>query len=97
MQEKIECLFLYGGIGKEDYLKVRPMIDESNRKTVLALSGFATVLILFMLISSMSVSGVGMNKIVYAAGAIISPLMFLAALFFIKKNQKLTPILVSMA
>ena len=97
MQEKIKCLFLYGGIGKEDYLKVRPMIDESNRKTVLALSGFATVLISFMLVSSMSVSGVGMNKIVYAAGAIISPLMFLAALFFIKKNQKLTPILVSMA
>jgi len=97
MQEKIKCLFLYGGVRKEEYEKIRPMIDESNRKTVIALSGIATLLISFMLMSSTKVDGVSMNKIVYTAGAIISPMILFIALFYAKERRKTVCLLVSVA
>lgn len=83
--EVIKNILLYAGVNREDYEAVKPEITRINRIMVIAISGFASVLILAMYISSLFVEGIAINQKVYQIGLIVTFVFFIAATVLTKK------------
>ena len=93
MLEKTKNLLLYAGISKEEYERIKPKIIESNRVMTIAVSGFATAMILVMLVSSLFIKDVRMNRFIYTIGLIISLALFVVSFFFKKYDSFVTPLM----
>ena len=83
--EKLTELMLYGGLKKEQYHMIAPDIDESNRKTIVLLSG-ACALVYGIRLSMFFLKVPDINKIIFLTGVLLFGV--LAALnHFLKKNR----------
>lgn len=90
---KISNLLFYAGIERENYRKIRPKIEEANRRAVVTVSCFATVLIFAVFVSSLFVDGVRMNRGVYTVGFIVSLLLFICSILASKLKIPITPLI----
>ena len=83
--EKLTELMLYGGLKKEQYHMIASDIDESNRKTIVLLSG-ACALVYGIRLSMFFLKVPDINKIIFLTGVLLFGV--LAALnHFLKKNR----------
>ncbi|MBQ3409875.1 GGDEF domain-containing protein [Candidatus Saccharibacteria bacterium] len=96
-KHRIRNLLLYIGINRDNFMEILPEINHANRVMVLAISGFATLLITVMLIASFFVEGVSMNRHVYMLGTAISLALFLTAWSPAKRYPVLVNLLVTLS
>lgn len=91
IMEKIRIALLYAGVDKADYEKVRPKIASTDRTMVQVISALATVLIVFMFVSTLFVGGVKMNRAVYGAGSIVSLVLFISSIALKEDDRLVMP------
>ena len=87
MKEKIKRFLLYAGAEKESYSLAKPDIITYNRKTVVLISGCATLLIAGMLMSTLYLEGVKSNQIVYAIGFAATLTIFILSCVCGKRHE----------
>ena len=94
MLREIKNAFVYAGVDRNSFERVRPQIQKANLTMTTILSLFATILIAAMLIASLAPSGVMQNKQVYLLGLIASLAILILSLTFAKRSDALVTWLV---
>ena len=84
-------VFLYSGANKNEYERIKPKIAAADRRMVQVISLLATILIAGMFVTAMFVSGVGMNRVVYGIGTIVSLVLFIGSVVFRHNNRLVIP------
>ena len=97
MKEKLKDILFYGGVDEASYENVKDEINHVNRTLVNVVSGLASVLITALFLLSYSLSGIGMNHMVYGIGSAISILMLIASLLFAEKYPRIIGALVHLS
>ena len=91
---KLKNAFLYAGVDRLSFERVKPKIRYRNRVMTTVLSAIATVLIMIMFISSFEAEGVKQNRIVYALGILMSMFVLMLSVTLAKKHYWMITILV---
>lgn len=86
MFEKIRNLFLYTGIDRFSYERVRDRILKTNRIFIIMLTSFSTILIAAMLIFSLNSEAVSQNRFVYQFGLVFSFLILILSITVANKH-----------
>ena len=94
MFTKLKNAFLYAGVDRNNYNRVKSQIQKANLATVTILSAFASVLIAVMFISSFNSKGIQQNKSVYILGLIMSLTILILSKSIAKKHYVLVTFLV---
>lgn len=94
MFTKLKNAFLYAGVDRTNFNRVKSQIQKVNLTMTTVLSSFASVLIAAMLVSSFSSEGTRQNKIVYILGLIMSIAILLLSKTLAKKHYALATFLV---
>lgn len=74
-RERIKNALLYGGVGRDNYERVKPTIIKENRTMLKITSTAATILIFIMLVHSHLVEEPGVGRIVHVLALLISSVL----------------------
>ena len=91
---KLKKLFLYGGLEKEEYLRLLPQIHEENRRLLRVFSMIAAVMFLLLLIVSVNSGGfASVNSTTYLFSGLVMLIILICKRFFVPKHPGLvTPL-----
>ena len=91
---KLKKLFLYGGLEKEEYIRLLPQIREENRKLLRVFSMIAAVMFFLLLIVSVNSGGfASVNSTTYLISGLVMLGILFCTRFFVPKHPGLvTPL-----